>query len=91
MLVKGTEDSLLVAEMPARQRLLAGGKTELRILAGTANPELAREVAEYMGLTVSPIKISPFSDGEIYVQVQESVRGLIVSSSNRHALPSMKT
>lgn len=70
------EDRLLVAQMPARQRLLAGGKTELRILAGTANPELAKEVAEYMGLHVSPIKISPFSDGEIYVQVQESVRGL---------------
>jgi len=37
------------------------------ILSGTANPELAREVADYMGLQVTPIKISPFSDGEIYV------------------------
>lgn len=62
--------------MPARQQILSGGKTDLRILSGTANPELAKEVAEYMGLQVSPIKISPFSDGEIYVQVQESVRGL---------------
>lgn len=63
--------------MPARQRILSGGSaSDLKILSGTANPELAREVAEYMGLHVSPIKISPFSDGEIYVQVQESVRGL---------------
>jgi ribose-phosphate pyrophosphokinase len=46
------------------------------ILSGTANPELAREVAEYLELTVAPVKIKPFSDGEIYVQVQESVRGL---------------
>lgn len=66
----------MVAQMPARQRLLTGGKTDLRILSGTANPELAREVAEYMGLHLSPTKISPFSDGEIYVQVRESVRGL---------------
>jgi len=67
----------VVAQMPARQRILSGGSaSDLKILSGTANPELAREVAEYMGLHVSPIKISPFSDGEIYVQVQESVRGL---------------
>lgn len=67
----------MVAQMPARQRILSGGGAQdLKILSGTANPELAREVAEYMGLHVSPIKISPFSDGEIYVQVQESVRGL---------------
>lgn len=67
----------MVAQMPARQRILSGGSaSDLKILSGTANPELAREVAEYMGLHVSPIKISPFSDGEIYVQVQESVRGL---------------
>lgn len=67
----------MVAQMPARQRILSGGSAaDLKILSGTANPELAREVAEYMGLHVSPIKISPFSDGEIYVQVQESVRGL---------------
>jgi ribose-phosphate pyrophosphokinase len=46
------------------------------ILSGTANPELAREVADYLELTVAPVKISPFSDGEIYVQVQDSVRGL---------------
>lgn len=66
----------MVAQMPARQRIWTGGKTDLRILSGTANPELAKEVAEYMGLSVTPIRISPFSDGEIYVQVQESVRGL---------------
>lgn len=62
--------------MPTRQRLYATEKTDLMILSGTANPELAREVAEYLELGVAPVKIQPFSDGEIYVQVQESVRGL---------------
>ncbi len=66
----------MVAQIPVRERKAPGSRTELRILSGTANPELAREVAEYMGLSLSPVKISPFSDGEIYVQVQESVRGL---------------
>lgn len=69
-------DTLLVAEMPAaRQKIIPGSKSNLLILSGTSNPELAKEVADYLELTVAPVKISPFSDGEIYVQVQESVRG----------------
>lgn len=66
----------MVAQMPIKQRLQPGIKADLKILSGTANPELAKEVAEYLELSVSPVTISPFSDGEIYVQVQESVRGL---------------
>lgn len=63
-------------QLPARHRVVTGGRSDLMILSGTANPELAREVADYLELTVAPVKISPFSDGEIYVQVQDSVRGL---------------
>jgi ribose-phosphate pyrophosphokinase len=66
----------LVMQLPARHRVVTGGRSDLMILSGTANPELAREVADYLELTVAPVKISPFSDGEIYVQVQDSVRGL---------------
>ncbi len=66
----------MVVQLPARQRVFTGGRSDLMILSGTANPELAKEVADYLELTVAPVKISPFSDGEIYVQVQDSVRGL---------------
>jgi ribose-phosphate pyrophosphokinase len=66
----------LVMQLPARHRVFTGGRSDLMILSGTANPELAREVADYLELSVAPVKISPFSDGEIYVQVQDSVRGL---------------
>ncbi len=52
------------------------GHFDLKILSGTANPDLAKEVADYLELSVSPVKIQPFSDGEIYVQLQESVRGV---------------
>ncbi len=62
--------------MPAKQTTISGAKVNLKILAGTANPELAQEVADYLELNVCPIKIQPFSDGEIYVQIQESVRGV---------------
>ena len=69
-------DTLVVAQMPAKQRTLAGETVNLKIFAGTANPELAREVADYLDIQLGAVKISPFSDGEIYVQIQESVRGV---------------
>ncbi|CAK8560047.1 unnamed protein product [Lathyrus sativus] len=50
-------------------------KNRLRIFSGTANPALAQEIACYMGLDLGKIKIKRFADGEIYVQLQESVRG----------------
>ncbi|XP_059428780.1 ribose-phosphate pyrophosphokinase 1 [Corylus avellana] len=49
--------------------------TRLRIFSGTANPALSQEIACYMGLELGKIKIKRFADGEIYVQLQESVRG----------------
>ncbi|KAK6140585.1 hypothetical protein DH2020_025668 [Rehmannia glutinosa] len=49
--------------------------TRLRIFSGTANPSLSQEIACYMGLELGKIKIKRFADGEIYVQLQESVRG----------------
>nr|KAJ0204083.1 hypothetical protein LSAT_V11C500239760 [Lactuca sativa] len=47
----------------------------LRIFSGTANPLLSEEVACYMGLDLGKIDIKRFADGEIYVQLRESVRG----------------
>lgn len=49
--------------------------SRLRIFAGTSNPVLSAEVASYLGLEQGKIKIKRFADGEIYVQVQESIRG----------------
>ncbi|KAI5054842.1 hypothetical protein GOP47_0029987 [Adiantum capillus-veneris] len=49
--------------------------TRLRIFSGTANLLLAQEIACYMGVELGKINIKRFADGEIYVQLQESVRG----------------
>ncbi len=62
--------------MPLKHKTYAGSKVNIKILSGNSNPVLAKEVADYLELELSPIKIKPFSDGELYVQVQESVRGL---------------
>ncbi|CAN6296479.1 unnamed protein product [Urochloa humidicola] len=52
-----------------------GGGERLRIFSGSANPLLAHEIACYLGMDLGRVKIKRFADGEIYVQLQESVRG----------------
>lgn len=49
--------------------------SKVKIFTGRANPELAEEIARYLGTELSSVVIKNFSDGETYVQVQESVRG----------------
>lgn len=49
--------------------------SKVKIFTGRANPQLADEIARYLGTELSPIVIKNFSDGETYVQIQESVRG----------------
>ncbi|PON56728.1 Ribose-phosphate diphosphokinase [Parasponia andersonii] len=57
------------------ENAISKNDTRLRIFSGTANPALSQEIACYMGLELGKIKIKRFADGEIYVQLQESVRG----------------
>lgn len=48
---------------------------DIKLFAGRSNTKLAQEIADYLGTTVGPMVIKNFADGEIYVQVKESVRG----------------
>ncbi len=47
----------------------------LKIFSGNANPALAEEVCGYLDLSVGKAVISTFSDEEIFVKIEESVRG----------------
>jgi ribose-phosphate pyrophosphokinase len=47
----------------------------LRLFSGTANQDLAREIATYLGVPDGPRVIKRFADGETYLQIQESIRG----------------
>ncbi|WP_025270306.1 ribose-phosphate diphosphokinase [Hippea sp. KM1] len=49
--------------------------SQLKLISGTANRALAEEIAFYLGVGLAEAQISRFSDGEIYVQIDESVRG----------------
>ncbi len=46
-----------------------------RVLTGNANPDLAREICAFLGCELGAAKIKRFSDGEIYLQIEENVRG----------------
>jgi ribose-phosphate pyrophosphokinase len=48
----------------------------LRILAGSANPRLAHDIAAHLGIHVAHMLLSRFSDGEVRVKIEESLRGM---------------
>jgi ribose-phosphate pyrophosphokinase len=50
----------------------------LRLLSGSANPTLAEAIAEEMEMPLSRMTLSRFSDGEIQVKIEESMRGMDV-------------
>lgn len=48
---------------------------DIKLFSGRSNSQLANEIADYLGTTVAPMIIKNFADGEIYVQIKDSVRG----------------
>jgi len=48
---------------------------EVKIFSGTSNVELAEKIAKKLDLELGKAKIVRFKDGEIYVRVDETVRG----------------
>ncbi len=48
---------------------------ELKLFSGNANRALADEIAGVLGIPVGQAEVARFSDGEVFVQVDENVRG----------------
>ena len=48
---------------------------KMKLFTGNANSPLAEEIAEYLGIPVGIAKVKTFADGEIAVEIGESVRG----------------
>lgn len=49
--------------------------SRLRLFSGSANVDLAQEISRYLGIELGPMVRKRFADGELYVQIQESIRG----------------
>jgi len=48
---------------------------DLKIIAGTANPQLAMDICDHLGCSLTPTLSTTFSDGELRVEIGASVRG----------------
>jgi ribose-phosphate pyrophosphokinase len=48
---------------------------KLKIFCGTANEPLADEICQFLGLQRGQAHMTRFSDGEVYLQILENVRG----------------
>lgn len=57
----------------------------IKIFTGNSNPELAKEIASVVGVQIGEAVVGKFSDGEISVNINETVRGadvFVVQSTN---------
>ena len=65
--------------------MISHGKN-IKIFAANASRELAKKIAEYLGTTLGNSQVGSFSDGEIFVNINETVRGsdvfVVQSTSN---------
>lgn len=66
---------------------------KIKIFSGNSNPELAQKIASQLGVELGDAAVTRFSDGEISVNINESVRGVdafIIQSTcspvNRHLM-----
>lgn len=48
---------------------------ELKLFTGNANPALAEEIAEHIGVSLGECSVVRFKDGEVRINLAESVRG----------------
>jgi len=51
---------------------------ELKVISGSSNIPLAKEICDHLGMALGAVTVSSFSDGEILVRIEENVRGMDV-------------
>lgn len=60
-------------------------KKSIKIFSGNSNPKLAQDIADILGVPLGDAQVTTFSDGEISVNINETVRGIdafIIQSTN---------
>jgi ribose-phosphate pyrophosphokinase len=55
--------------------LLPGVLRGFKLISGTANRALGEEIARHLGVELCRVTLSRFADGEIFVRIDENVRG----------------
>lgn len=55
--------------------MLLESPSEIKVFTGNANPLLASKIASHLKITLGNINVGRYSDGEIFVEILENVRG----------------
>jgi ribose-phosphate pyrophosphokinase len=67
--------------------LEVAGRKSLMLFSGRAFPQLADEIADELGVTITPMTARDFANGEIFVRPEESVRGSDAFVIQSHTTP----
>lgn len=51
------------------------GRSELKLFSGSAHPQLAREIADHLGVPLGQARLQRFPDTEVSFQIEENIRG----------------
>lgn len=54
---------------------MSGKNGAIKLVAGNSNPALAAAIGEYLNTTLTKAVVRRFADGEVFVEIQENVRG----------------
>ena len=79
----GVVTSFLAAARTEQEKIHSDNR-RLRLFSGTSNPALAQEISAYLGVPDGPRVCKRFADGELYVQIQESIRGMRCLPDSAH-------
>ena len=55
----------------------------MKILSGTSNLKLSKDIAKNLKLKLINTNIRRFADGEIYIEINENIRGNVYLSFNQ--------
>src|SRR3981189_1392796 len=65
----------VVSSKARGEALMAAKNGSIKLVAGNSNPALAQEIANWLHLPLTKAVVRRFADMEIFVQIQENVRG----------------
>jgi ribose-phosphate pyrophosphokinase len=54
---------------------MATGFGDLKVFSGSAHPQLTREIADFLGISVGQARLRRFPDSEVSFQIDENIRG----------------
>jgi ribose-phosphate pyrophosphokinase len=55
--------------------LMSTGLGDLKVFSGSAHPQLAREIADFLGIPLGQARLRRFPDSEVSFQIDENIRG----------------